>query len=256
MAERQWIRACKSYGGDGERILFRGSRPGRRRRAQAYPGGSPPPRIARRPWRSNGWRTNMSSGNELDGVWAARAAGARTRRRSRHAGCSRTPGGRNRSARPARPADGDRAFSSCASRIGVAVALGQSPPGRPSSTRTRKPGNILVNCADGAVRLTGFGIATRLPRERRTLAPPRNHRRHARLYGARTDRVDEIARSTPRSGPFISLGGRLLIKCSSAPLPFNCVGFQRSGSTVMSPEKPAPPRAIGLRLSRPPSQRS
>ncbi len=35
-----------------------------------------------------------------------------------------------------------------------------------------KPGNILVSCADGAARLTGFGIATRLPRERQALAPP------------------------------------------------------------------------------------
>src|SRR2546421_51264 len=38
--------------------------------------------------------------------------------------------------------------------------------------KDQKPGNILVNCADGAARLTGFGIATRLPRERQTLAPP------------------------------------------------------------------------------------
>src|ERR1700755_1674701 len=29
-----------------------------------------------------------------------------------------------------------------------------------------KPANILVDCADGHVRLTGFGIASRLPRER------------------------------------------------------------------------------------------
>jgi AAA ATPase domain/Protein kinase domain len=29
-----------------------------------------------------------------------------------------------------------------------------------------------VNCLDGVVRVTGFGIATRLPRERRTIAPP------------------------------------------------------------------------------------
>jgi len=35
-----------------------------------------------------------------------------------------------------------------------------------------KPANILVNCADGQVRLTGFGIASRLPRERQTPEPP------------------------------------------------------------------------------------
>ncbi len=35
-----------------------------------------------------------------------------------------------------------------------------------------KPGNILVDCADGKVRLTGFGIASRLPRERQAPEPP------------------------------------------------------------------------------------
>jgi hypothetical protein len=29
-----------------------------------------------------------------------------------------------------------------------------------------------VNCAGGQVRLTGFGIASRLPRQRQTLEPP------------------------------------------------------------------------------------
>src|SRR5262249_24961092 len=35
-----------------------------------------------------------------------------------------------------------------------------------------KPANILVNCTDGQVRLTGFGIASRLPRERQAPDPP------------------------------------------------------------------------------------
>src|SRR6201991_1209382 len=35
-----------------------------------------------------------------------------------------------------------------------------------------KPSNILVNCADGRVRLTGFGIASRLLRERQAPEPP------------------------------------------------------------------------------------
>jgi PAS domain S-box-containing protein len=35
-----------------------------------------------------------------------------------------------------------------------------------------KPANILVNCTDGRVRLTGFGIASRLPRERQKPEPP------------------------------------------------------------------------------------
>jgi PAS domain S-box-containing protein len=35
-----------------------------------------------------------------------------------------------------------------------------------------KPSNILVNCPDGRVRLTGFGIASRVPRERQAPGPP------------------------------------------------------------------------------------
>ncbi|MFC0401373.1 trifunctional serine/threonine-protein kinase/ATP-binding protein/sensor histidine kinase [Paraburkholderia rhizosphaerae] len=35
-----------------------------------------------------------------------------------------------------------------------------------------KPANIFVNCANGEVRLTGFGIASRLARERQTPEPP------------------------------------------------------------------------------------
>jgi serine/threonine protein kinase len=35
-----------------------------------------------------------------------------------------------------------------------------------------KPANILVDSASGAVRLTGFGIASRLPRERQSAELP------------------------------------------------------------------------------------
>ncbi|CAE6754831.1 Adaptive-response sensory-kinase SasA [Paraburkholderia aspalathi] len=35
-----------------------------------------------------------------------------------------------------------------------------------------KPTHILVNCADGLARLTGFGLASRLPRERQAPEPP------------------------------------------------------------------------------------
>src|SRR6201991_4530983 len=35
-----------------------------------------------------------------------------------------------------------------------------------------KPANIVVDCADGHVRLTGFGIASRLSRERQAPEPP------------------------------------------------------------------------------------
>jgi PAS domain S-box-containing protein len=53
----------------------------------------------------------------------------------------------------------------------IATALGKFHQ-RGLVHKDLKPGHILVNCADGAVRLTGFGITTRLPRERQALDPP------------------------------------------------------------------------------------
>ncbi|MBV8095265.1 MAG: AAA family ATPase, partial [Acetobacteraceae bacterium] len=55
--------------------------------------------------------------------------------------------------------------------ISVAGALGKTHR-RGLVHKDLKPGHILVNCADGEARLTGFGIATRLPRERQALEPP------------------------------------------------------------------------------------
>src|SRR5262245_27668833 len=55
--------------------------------------------------------------------------------------------------------------------IGLAGALGQLHA-RGLIHKDVKPGNILVNTATGEVWLTGFGIASRLPRERPVAAPP------------------------------------------------------------------------------------
>ena len=55
--------------------------------------------------------------------------------------------------------------------ISIAMALGKVHQ-RGLIHNDIKPGNILVNCADGEVRLTGFGIASRLPREPQAPAPP------------------------------------------------------------------------------------
>jgi PAS domain S-box-containing protein len=55
--------------------------------------------------------------------------------------------------------------------IGIASALSKAHQ-RGLVHKDLKPGHILVNCADGQVRLTGFGIASRLARERQALEPP------------------------------------------------------------------------------------
>jgi PAS domain S-box-containing protein len=54
--------------------------------------------------------------------------------------------------------------------IGITSALGQLHR-RGLVHKDLKPGNILVN-ATGAVRLTGFGLASRLPRQRQAPEPP------------------------------------------------------------------------------------
>jgi PAS domain S-box-containing protein len=55
--------------------------------------------------------------------------------------------------------------------IGIAAALGRAHQ-RGMVHRDIKPSNIIVDRANGEVRLTGFGITSRLPRERQTLDPP------------------------------------------------------------------------------------
>src|SRR5262245_1893148 len=55
--------------------------------------------------------------------------------------------------------------------IGLAVALGQLH-GRGLIHKDVKPANVLTNAVTGDVWLTGFGITSRLPRERQAPEPP------------------------------------------------------------------------------------
>ena len=55
--------------------------------------------------------------------------------------------------------------------IGLATALSQLHK-RGLIHKDVKPSNVLVDSATGQVRLTGFGIASRLPRERQSPEPP------------------------------------------------------------------------------------
>jgi len=55
--------------------------------------------------------------------------------------------------------------------IGLATALSRLHE-RGLIHKDVKPSNVLVNCTAGEVRLTGFGIASRLPRERQSPEPP------------------------------------------------------------------------------------
>jgi PAS domain S-box-containing protein len=55
--------------------------------------------------------------------------------------------------------------------VGVAAAIGKAHQ-RGLIHRDIKPANILANIASGEVRLTGFGMASRLPREKQPPHPP------------------------------------------------------------------------------------
>src|ERR1700726_2113021 len=58
-------------------------------------------------------------------------------------------------------------------RIAIAVAAALTQVHRRGLVhKDIKPANILVNRTTGEVKLTGFGIASRLPRERQAAAPP------------------------------------------------------------------------------------
>src|ERR1700730_9657915 len=58
-------------------------------------------------------------------------------------------------------------------RLAIAVAAALTQVHRRGLVhKDIKPANILVNRTTGEVKLTGFGIASRLPRERQAPAPP------------------------------------------------------------------------------------
>ena len=105
--------------------------------------------------------------DELDAAWAARPL-ALTREGGRTALLLEDPGGEPLERLVGAPMEPGR-FLSLA--IGIAGALGKAHQ-RGLVHKDVKPANILVNCADGLTRLTGFGIASRLPRERQPPEPP------------------------------------------------------------------------------------
>ena len=105
--------------------------------------------------------------DELDSAWAVRPLEL-VRDRGRTILVLEDPGGELLGSVVGTPTDVGR-FLRIA--IGVAAALGKTHQ-RGLIHKDIKPANILVNAASGEVRLTGFGIASRLPRERQPPDPP------------------------------------------------------------------------------------
>ncbi len=105
--------------------------------------------------------------HELDAAWAAQPL-ALSREGGRTALLLEDPGGEPLERLIDGPMETGR-FLPLA--IGIVAALGKAHQ-RGLVHKDVKPANILVNCADGRTRLTGFGIASRLPRERQAPEPP------------------------------------------------------------------------------------
>jgi serine/threonine protein kinase len=105
--------------------------------------------------------------SEVDCEWAARPV-ALTRYKDRLTLVLEDPGGAPLDRLLGRPLDVSH-FLRIA--IPLSVALRQMHE-RGLIHKDIKPANILVDAASGAVWLTGFGIASRLPRERQAPAPP------------------------------------------------------------------------------------
>ena len=105
--------------------------------------------------------------DDLDPAWAARPSRLEPRE-GRLTLLSEDPGGEPLSRLMGRPWE---ITSFLPVAIGLATALGRLHE-RGLIHKDIKPANILVDAATGAAWLTGFGIASRLPRERQAPGPP------------------------------------------------------------------------------------
>src|SRR4051794_1742337 len=105
--------------------------------------------------------------DELDGAWAVRPL-ALMRDAGRTVLVLDDPGGQPLEHLLGEPMEVARFL-----RLAIAItsALGKLHQ-RGLIHKDIKPANIVVDCADGHVRLTGFGVASRLSRERQAPEPP------------------------------------------------------------------------------------
>src|SRR6202008_2449825 len=104
--------------------------------------------------------------DELDSDWAARPL-TLVRHEGRPMPILRDPGGEPLDRLLGQPMELSRFLRFA---VGLAAALGKFHQ-QGLIHKDIKPANILVDSASGAVWLTGFGIASRLPRERQSAEP-------------------------------------------------------------------------------------
>ena len=161
-----WDGSCEVLSEDGERVFCRGWRRGDDGNRRAVLFVLP---AAEHPSPSNLDRFAHEFGlkNELDGPWAVRPLEL-VHDGGRPMLVLEDAGGEPLDQLLGAPMEVGR-FLRVA--IGIAMALGRLHV-RGLVHKDVKPGNILVNSATGEVRLTGFGIASRLARQRQASEPP------------------------------------------------------------------------------------
>ncbi|BCG02477.1 hypothetical protein PPGU19_070450 (plasmid) [Paraburkholderia sp. PGU19] len=150
---------------DGERVLCRGPRPGESgghsvllvRPAAEHPLPASIDRLVHA----------FGLKDELNGAWAVRPLEL-VREGGRTLLVLEDPGGEPLARLLGAPMEMEDFLRLAA---GIAAALGKLHQ-RGLVHKDLKPAHILVHCADGQVRLTGFGLASRLPRERQAPEPP------------------------------------------------------------------------------------
>ncbi|WP_041682067.1 AAA family ATPase [Cupriavidus sp. DF5525] len=150
---------------DGERVLCRGQRPGEEggpnvllaRPAAEHPLPATLDRLAH----------ELGLKDELDAAWAVRPLEL-VREGGRTLLVLDDPGGEPLAQLLGAPMEMENFLRLAA---GIAAALCKLHQ-RGLVHKDLKPTHILVNCTDGKARLTGFGLASRLPRERQAPEPP------------------------------------------------------------------------------------
>ncbi len=115
------------------------------------------------------------------------------------------------------------------------------------STRTSSPAHILVNCADGQARLTGFGLASRLPRERQAPEPPETIA--GTLAYMAPEQTGRMNRSIDSRSDLYALGVTLYQMLTGA-LPFTATDADGVGALPHRPDAAAAARC-GWRPCRP-----
>jgi serine/threonine protein kinase len=184
---------------DGERVLSRGRRPGADGQQRAVlilsPAGErPSPAVLARLAR------HYELKDDLDGAWAVRPSEF-VHEHGRNILVLEDPGGESLASLIGAPMEVG-GFLPLAIRI--TGALGKVHQ-RGLVHKDLKPAHILVNCADGAARLTGFGIASRLARERQTLKPPETI--SGTLAYMAPEQTGRMNRSIDSRSDLYSLGG-------------------------------------------------